>query len=125
MELLHLAQKIQSEVQGQLSQSQREFYLREQLKAIQKELGEGDEKEQEAEEFRRKIEEAGMPEEVKQEASRSCTASPHHSHVPRTYRCPHNLEWLSLCPGAFPPAKPSTCSAPPKFSTKTITISKR
>ena len=47
VELLELRQKIQSQVQGQLSQSQREFYLREQLKAIQKELGEGDDREQE------------------------------------------------------------------------------
>ena len=44
LELLELRGRIQSQVQGQLSQSQREFYLREQLKAIQKELGEGDER---------------------------------------------------------------------------------
>ncbi len=68
VELLELRQKIQSQVQGQLSQSQREFYLREQLKAIQKELGEGDDREQEAEELRQKIEKAGMPDEVKEEA---------------------------------------------------------
>ena len=48
MELLELRGRIQSQVQGQLSQSQREFYLREQLKAIQKELGEGDERERES-----------------------------------------------------------------------------
>ena len=68
-EVLQLRNKIQSQVQDQLSESQREFYLREQMKAIQKELGEGEE-EAEVEELRRKINEAGMPEEVKKEALR-------------------------------------------------------
>ncbi|MDP9170130.1 MAG: LON peptidase substrate-binding domain-containing protein, partial [Acidobacteriota bacterium] len=67
VELLELRQKIQTQVQGQLSQSQREFYLREQLKAIQKELGEGDDREQETEDLRAKIEQSGMPDEVKAE----------------------------------------------------------
>src|ERR1019366_5527175 len=70
VELLELRQKIQSQVQGQLSQSQREFYLREQLKAIQKELGEGDDREQESEELREKLDAAGMNDEVKAEAVR-------------------------------------------------------
>src|SRR5579863_5136135 len=52
LELIELRNKIQSQVQGQLSQTQREFYLREQLKAIQKELGEGDEGRQEIDELR-------------------------------------------------------------------------
>jgi ATP-dependent Lon protease len=101
VELLELRQKIQSQVQGQLSQSQREFYLREQLKAIQKELGEGEDREQESEELRAKIEKAGMPEEVKQEAlkelgrfSRISPMSPEHT-VARTY-----LEWLTSLPWA-------------------------
>jgi ATP-dependent Lon protease len=99
VELLELRQKIQSQVQGQLSQSQREFYLREQLKAIQKELGEGEEREQESEELREKIEKAGMPEEVKQEALKELSRfarinpmSPEHT-VARTY-----LEWLIVLP---------------------------
>jgi ATP-dependent Lon protease len=101
VELLELRQKIQSQVQGQLSQSQREFYLREQLKAIQKELGEGDDREQESEELREKLEKAGMPDEVKQEAlkelgrfSRISPMSPEHT-VARTY-----LEWLISLPWA-------------------------
>jgi ATP-dependent Lon protease len=101
VELLELRQKIQSQVQGQLSQSQREFYLREQLKAIQKELGEGDDREQESEELREKIEKAGMPDEVKQEAlkelarfSKISPMSPEHT-VARTY-----LEWLTSLPWA-------------------------
>ena len=68
LELIELRGKIQSEVKGQLSQSQREFYLREQLKAIQKELGEGDEAQRDLQELREKLEAAGMPEEVKTEA---------------------------------------------------------
>src|SRR5689334_3465611 len=56
LELLELRNRIQSQVQGQLKQSQREFYLREQLKAIQKELGEGDESTRETEDLREKLE---------------------------------------------------------------------
>src|SRR5262249_8395722 len=59
-ELLELRGRIQSQVQGQLSQTQREFYLREQLKAIQKELGEGDEGQRDIEDLRQKLEAAGM-----------------------------------------------------------------
>jgi ATP-dependent Lon protease len=66
-EVLQLRNKIQSQVQDQLSESQREFYLREQMKAIQKELGESDDQ-AEIEELRKKIDEAGMPEDVKKEA---------------------------------------------------------
>ena len=99
LELLELRGRIQSQVKGQLSQSQREFYLREQLKAIQKELGEGDETQREVEELREKLEAAGMPDEVKSEAmkelnrlSRMPAASPEHS-VTRTY-----LEWMTMLP---------------------------
>ena len=52
LELVELRGRIQSEVQGQLSQNQRQFYLREQLKAIQKELGEGDDSQRDIEELR-------------------------------------------------------------------------
>jgi ATP-dependent Lon protease len=69
-EVLQLGSKIQSEVQSEMSKTQREYYLREQLKAIQKELGEGDERTQEIDGLRAKIEAAGMPEEVRAEALR-------------------------------------------------------
>ena len=99
VELLELRQKIQSQVEGQLSRSQREFYLREQLKAIQKELGEGEDREQEVEEFKTKIEKAGMPPEVQEEAlkeltrfSRITPMSPEHN-VARTW-----LEWMVALP---------------------------
>jgi ATP-dependent Lon protease len=99
LELLELRGKIQSEVKGQISQSQREFYLREQMKAIQKELGEGDENQRDVQELREKIEAAGMPEEVKAEAmkelnrlSRLSPMSPEYG-VTRTY-----LEWMASLP---------------------------
>src|SRR4029077_17498011 len=99
LELLELRNRIQSQVQGQLSQSQREFYLREQLKAIQKELGEGDESTRDTDDLRKKLDGAGMPEEVKTEAMRECgrlarlsPASPEYG-VARTY-----LEWMAALP---------------------------
>jgi len=99
LELLELRGRIQSQVQGQLSQSQREFYLREQLKAIQKELGEGDESTRELDDLRQQLEAAGMPAEVKAEAFRELArlgrippASPEYG-VARTY-----LEWMARLP---------------------------
>jgi ATP-dependent Lon protease len=68
LEVLELGKKIQTEAQSEMEHMQREFYLREQLKAIQRELGEGDEQAVEVESFRRQIEAAGMPEEPRREA---------------------------------------------------------
>ena len=97
-EVLELRSKIQSQVQDQLSQTQREFYLREQIKAIQKELGESDEQ-AEVEEVRLKIEQAGMPEEARTEAHRELKrlarmnpAAADYT-VTRTY-----LDWLTTLP---------------------------
>ncbi|MCL5045766.1 MAG: endopeptidase La, partial [Actinobacteria bacterium] len=70
MELLDLEKKINIRVRKQMEKTQKEYYLREQMKAIQKELGERDEKGTEAEEFRAKIEEAGLPKEVEEKALR-------------------------------------------------------
>jgi ATP-dependent Lon protease len=70
IELLIVQQKIQSEARGEIDKTQREYYLREQLKAIQKELGDFDERAEEAKEFRKKIEEARMPEKVLKEAEK-------------------------------------------------------
>jgi ATP-dependent Lon protease len=98
MEVQQLRSKIQSDVQDQVTASQREFYLREQMKAIQKELGEADEQ-HEIEELRQKIEAAGMTEEAKKEAlrelSRLSKMSPAAAdyHVTRTY-----LDWLVVLP---------------------------
>src|SRR5919108_724526 len=70
LEVLELGSKIQSQVQSEVGKNQREYFLREQLKAIQKELGEGDEQAKEIEELRAKIDAAGVPELVKKEALR-------------------------------------------------------
>ena len=70
LEVLELGSRIQSQVQSEVGKNQREYFLREQMKAIQKELGEGDEQAKEIEELRAKIEAAGMPEAVKKEAVR-------------------------------------------------------
>ncbi|MGO8818248.1 MAG: endopeptidase La [Terriglobia bacterium] len=98
VEVLQLRSKIQSDVQDQVTQSQREYYLREQMKAIQKELGEADEQ-QEVEELRKKIDAAGMTEEARKEANRELARLAKMSpaaadyHVTRTY-----LEWLVALP---------------------------
>jgi ATP-dependent Lon protease len=97
-EVLQLRSKIEAQVQSQLSQSQREFYLREQLKAIQKELGD-DTEEVETEELEKRVEDAGMPEEALKEArrelkrlSRMNPAAADYT-VTRTY-----LDWLVALP---------------------------
>ena len=99
LELVELRGRIQSQVQGQLSQNQREFYLREQLKAIQKELGDGDDVSRDVEDLRQKLEAVGLPEEVKTETMRELNrlarispSSPEYG-VSRTY-----LEWMASLP---------------------------
>ncbi len=99
-EVLQLRSKIQSQVQDQLSQTQREFYLREQMKAIQKELGESDEQ-AEIEDLRLQIAKSKMPAEARKEAERELTrlsrmnpAAADYT-VTRTY-----LDWLVSLPWA-------------------------
>ncbi len=99
LEVLELGRKIQTEAQTEIEKVQREYYLREQLKAIQKELGENDEQTVEVEEFREKIEAANMPEEARKEAQRELermsrlpTAAAEYG-VIRTY-----LDWLVNLP---------------------------
>ena len=70
LEVLELGRKIQSEAVGEMEKMQREFYLREQMKAIQKELGEGDDQEAEIKELEERITQAGMPEEAQKESMR-------------------------------------------------------
>ena len=98
-QVLQLGQKIQNEARGEIEKVQREYFLREQMKAIQKELGERDEQAAEAEEFRKKIAEAKMPEEAEEQAlheldrlSRLPTAAAEYG-VIRTY-----LDWLVTLP---------------------------
>ncbi len=99
VQLLELGSKLQSEVAQELGKSQREYYLREQMRQIQKELGDGDDRTQEIDELRTKIEEAGMPEEAKKEATRELDrlsrmnpAAPEYN-VSRTY-----LDWMTSMP---------------------------
>jgi ATP-dependent Lon protease len=70
LEVVQLGSKIQSQVESEIDKGQREYFLRQQLKAIQEELGEGDEQQAEINELRERIEEAGLPEEAKQAAER-------------------------------------------------------
>ena len=99
LEVLELGSKIQSQVQSEVGRNQREYFLREQLKAIQKELGEGDDQTKDIEEHTEKIEAAGMPEPVKKEALRELdrlarmpVAAAEYT-VSRTY-----LDWLIMLP---------------------------
>ena len=70
IEVLSMQQKIQAQAKGEMDKTQREYFLREQLKAIQKELGELDERAEEVNEFRKRIKDAKMPEKVLKEAEK-------------------------------------------------------
>ncbi len=101
IEVQQLRTKIQSEVQDQVQQSQRDYYLREQMKAIQKELGEQDEGQREIEELRTKIEEAGMPDDVKKEAMKELSRLGRMSPMAADYSLTRNyIEWLAVLPWA-------------------------
>jgi ATP-dependent Lon protease len=100
-EVLEIRNKIQEQVQEQVSQSQREFLLREQMKAIQKELGEADDSQTEVAELRKKVEESGMSAEATKECERELkrlakmTPASAEYMVSRTY-----LEWMTSLPWA-------------------------
>lgn len=70
IEVLSMQQKIQAQAKGEMDKTQREYFLREQLKAIQKELGELDERAEEVAEFRKRVKDAKMPEKVLKEAEK-------------------------------------------------------
>jgi ATP-dependent Lon protease len=100
-EVQQLRNKIQTEVQDQVQQSQRDYYLREQLKAIQKEIGELDEGQKDIEELRQKIEAAGMPDEVKKEATKELGRLSRMSPMAADYSLTRNyVEWLAVLPWA-------------------------
>src|ERR1700689_271820 len=101
LEVQQLRNKIQSEVQDRGQQTQREYYLREQLKAIQKELGEQDEGQRDTEELKQKIESAGMPDEVKKEALKELGRLARMSPMAADYSVTRNyIEWLAVLPWA-------------------------
>ena len=99
IQVLELSNKIQTEVKGEMDKAQREYFLREQLKAIQKELGEVDERHEEFEELKRSIKRAKMPREVEEtafkELKRMSRMSPGAAEytVSRTY-----IDWLAELP---------------------------
>jgi ATP-dependent Lon protease len=101
LEILELGTKIQSQIKGEMGKVQREFYLREQLKAIQRELGESDERTMEINELKHRIEEAKLPQEARKEAERELERlskmPPQAAEytVSRTY-----LDWLITLPWA-------------------------
>ena len=70
LELQEISSKIQSQVADEVGKTQRQYYLREQMKAIQKELGEDDERQVEMDELKKKIDEAGMPDEPRKAAEK-------------------------------------------------------
>jgi ATP-dependent Lon protease len=99
LELLELGTKIQSQVHSEMEKSQREYFLRSQMKAIQEELGEGDEQQAEIAELRAQIEDANLPEEAEKQARRELdrlaklpSAAAEYG-VIRTY-----LEWILSVP---------------------------
>jgi ATP-dependent Lon protease len=99
LEVVELGHKIQSEIQKEMEKNQREFYLRQQLRAIQDELGETDPQQADVNELRKKIDEAKLPEDAKKAADRELDrltkvpqASPEYS-VIRTY-----LDWIVQLP---------------------------
>jgi ATP-dependent Lon protease len=99
LEVMQLRNKIQSEVQDRVQQTQREFYLREQMKAIQKELGESDETTRDSEDLKQKIEQAGMPDEVKKEALKELGRLARMSPMAADYGVTRNyIEWLAVLP---------------------------
>jgi ATP-dependent Lon protease len=99
VQVLELGSKLQNQVSSEINKTQREYYLREQMKAIQKELGEGDERGTEMDELRKKIEEAKMSEDANREATRELDrlqrmspGSPEYT-VSRSY-----IDWLVALP---------------------------
>jgi ATP-dependent Lon protease len=101
LEVQQLRNKIQSEVQDRVQQTQREYYLREQMKAIQKELGEQDEGQRDVEDLKKKIDDAGMPDEVKKEALKELGRLSRMSPMAADYSLTRNyVEWLAVLPWA-------------------------
>lgn len=99
LEILELGNKIQSQVKGDMDKRQREYYLREQLKAIKEELGEKDEAAVELEDYRTKIEEKNLPEEARKEAERELNrlSRMHPSSAEYTVASTY-LDWLTVLP---------------------------
>ncbi|MEO0108116.1 MAG: endopeptidase La [candidate division WOR-3 bacterium] len=97
--ILELGAKIRDRVKGEMDKSQREYFLREQLKAIQKELGEVDERTAEVNELKEKIEKAGMPEKVREVALKELDRLQRMTPVAAEYTVARTyLDWLIALP---------------------------
>ena len=99
LEILELGNKIQTQVKGDIDKTQREYYLRQQLKAIREELGEKDDTSVELEDYRKKIAEKNLPEEAKKEAERELNrlSRMHPSSAEYTVASTY-LDWLTALP---------------------------
>ena len=99
LSVLELGNKIQSQVKGDMDKSQKEYYLRQQLKAIKEELGEQDETQVEIEEYRAKIEEKNLPTEARKEAERELDrlSRMHPSSAEYTVASTY-LDWITALP---------------------------
>ncbi|HQH16754.1 MAG TPA: endopeptidase La [Smithella sp.] len=99
MEVLELGNKIQTKVKDDIDKNQREYYLRQQMKAIRQELGEGDENTVETDEYRKKIEEKNLPEEARKEAYRELErlSRMHPSSAEYTVSSTY-LDWMTALP---------------------------
>jgi len=99
LEILELGNKIQSQVKGDMDKSQRQYYLRQQLKAIKEELGEQDDSNVEIEEYQTKILEIGLPDEAKTEAERELKrlSKMHPSSAEYTVASTY-LDWMTSLP---------------------------
>ena len=99
MEVLELGNKIQTKVKDDIDKNQREYYLRQQMKAIRQELGETDENAVETDEYRKKIEEINLPEEAKKEALRELErlSRMHPSSAEYTVSSTY-LDWMTALP---------------------------
>jgi len=99
LEILELGNKIQSQVKGDMDKSQRQYYLRQQLKAIREELGEQDDSKIEVEEYQTKILEKGLPDEAKKEAERELNrlSRMHSSSAEYTVASTY-LDWMTSLP---------------------------
>jgi ATP-dependent Lon protease len=101
-EVLTLGKKIETEAREKMGAEQREYYLRQQLRAIQKELGESDEGRSEASEYREKLEEANLPDEARKEAERELKRlEAMQPHAPEYSVIKTYLDWLLELPWNF------------------------
>ena len=127
VDVLELGSKIQSQVHSEMGKTQREYYLREQMKAIQRELGEGDERSSEIEELRVKIAEARNARGGRKGGNaRAGKAQPHAAGRAGVYRLPdlHRLA-RSLCRGTSTPRTTSIFPRCTRLWTRTTTASRR